>query len=141
MPSPAQGPARDVSSPRLAVASLVIVASVLAAGCQFVPAELRGGELIIMEVANHAGRPATLAVASQGNVGDVVGSAEPAVVPPGQTMTVRFIVPPSGGWAIWANGGELMGEFDLKGKRGNVPMGIDIGQDGQPGWWCKADCP
>ena len=56
-------------------------------------------------------------------------------------MTVRFFVPASGGWAIWANGGELMGEFDLKGKRGNVPMGIDIGQDGQPGWWCKADCP
>ena len=56
-------------------------------------------------------------------------------------MTVRFFVPASGGWAIWANGGELMGEFDLKGKRGNVPMGIDIGRDGQPGWWCKADCP
>ena len=94
-----------------------------------------------MEVANHAGRPATLVVASQGNVANVVGSAEPSVVPPGQTMTVSFFVPPSGQWAIWANGGELMGSGDLKGKRGNVPMGIDIDQNGQPGWWCQADCP
>jgi hypothetical protein len=141
MSSPAPPPARPRIARRISLALLAVVVGAQLAGCQFVPAELRGGELIVMEVENNSGRPAALAVAAQGNIGEVVGSAEPAVVPAGQTMTVRFFVPASGGWAIWANGGELMGEFDLKGKRGNVPMGIDIGQDGQPGWWCKADCP
>jgi hypothetical protein len=140
---PSSGPSRvrpQIPRP-LALAVLGAVASLLVAGCQFVPPQLLGGELIVLEVANHAGRPASLVVAAPGNIGEVMGSVDPAVVPPGQTITVRFFVPPSGEWAIWANGGELMGKHDVGAKRGNVPMGIDIGRDGQPGWWCNADCP
>jgi len=120
---------------------LTLAAAVLVAACQFVPPQLRGSELIVMEVKNGGPGPASLAVAAMGDVREVVGSAEPAVVLPGQTVTVNFFVPNSGQWAIWANGGELMGEPDLRGKRGNVPMGIEIGTDGQPTWWCRADCP
>ena len=46
------------------------------------------------------------------------------------TVKVRFLVPANDQWAIWANGGELMGEFDVGERRGNIPMGIDIGADG-----------
>lgn len=126
---------------RIAFALLAIVATFEAAGCQFVPNEFRGGQLIVMRVANNSGRPASLVVASPGNIGQVVGSAEPAIVPSGQTLNVRFFVPPSGRWAIWANGGELMSDRDVRDKRGNLPMGIDIGADGTPTWWCQADCP
>lgn len=115
--------------------------ALLVGACQFVPPQLRGGELIVMEVANRGAAPAQLAVAASGNVGEVVGSADPSVIPPGRTVTVSFFVPHAGQWAIWANGGELMGERDLRGKRGNVPMGIDIDANGQAGWWCQADCP
>ena len=94
-----------------------------------------------MEVANRGAAPAQLVVATMGNVGDVVGSAEPPVVPGGRTVTVNFLVPHAGQWAIFANGGELMGESDLRGKRGNVPMGIEIDSNGQVGWWCQANCP
>jgi len=62
-----------------------------------------------MEVANRGAAPARLAVAASGNVGEVVGSVDPSVIPPGRTVTVNFFVPHAGQWAIWANGGELMG--------------------------------
>ena len=94
-----------------------------------------------MEVKNGGPRPVELAVASMGNVGEVMGRAEPGVVPPRQTMSVNFFVPTSGQWAIWANGNELMGALDLRGKRGPVPMGIEVDANGGMGWWCKADCP
>ena len=94
-----------------------------------------------MEVSNQSARPATLVVAAPGDVRDVVGSVDPPIVPAHATVTVRFSVPSSGDWAIWANGGELMGSFDLKGRRGNIPMGIDIGADGSSSWWCQGDCP
>jgi hypothetical protein len=126
---------------RLAIALLTLVATFQAAGCEYVPTQFLGGQLIVMQVANKSGRPASLAVASPGNIGQIVGSVEPAIVPSGQTLNVRFSVPPSGRWAIWANGGELMSDIDVRGKRGNVPLGIDIGADGSPSWWCQADCP
>lgn len=118
----------------LAVGGLVI-------GCGVIPTPLLDGQLIVMEVANRSPRPAILVVAASGDQGRIVGSVEPASVPAGQTVTVRFSVPPTGSWAIWANGGELMGESDLKGRRGDVQMGIDIGPDGTPSWWCQANCP
>ena len=120
---------------------LIALLAVLIAGCEYIPAQLRGGELIVMEVANRAGRPATLAVAAPGEIGRVIGSAEPAVIPPGQTVTVNFFVPPSGDWAIWANGGELMGSHDIGRRRGSLPMGIEISADGSPAWWCNTNCP
>jgi hypothetical protein len=120
---------------------LALVVGGLVAGCQMIPAPLLGGDAIVMEVTNGSARLATLVVAEAGDVRKIVGSADPAIVPSGATMKVRFIVPPTGNWAIWANGGELMGDFDVKGRRGNLPMGIDIGADGSPSWWCKDNCP
>jgi hypothetical protein len=85
---------------RLAFALLAIVATFQAAACEVIPSQFRGGQLIVMQVANKSGRPASLVVASPGNIGQIVGSVEPAVVPSGQTLNVRFFVPPSGRWAI-----------------------------------------
>jgi hypothetical protein len=120
---------------------LAFVAGGLVVGCEVIPASLLGGEAIVMDVANQSARPATLAVAAPGAEGTIVGSADPAVVPAHTTVTVRFLVPPTGQWAIWANGGELMGSHDVRGRRGKLPMGIDIGADGSPGWWCQGNCP
>jgi hypothetical protein len=113
----------------------------LVAGCEVIPASLLGGDTIVMDVSNQSARRATLAVAAPGEERKIVGSADPAIVPAHTTVTVRFLVPPAGQWAIWANGGELMGSLDLKGRRGKLPMGIDIGADGSPSWWCQGNCP
>jgi hypothetical protein len=102
---------------------------------------LVGGEAIVMQVANHSPRPVTLAVAAPGDEGRIIGSVDPSIVPAGQTVMVRFLVPPTDHWGIWANGGELMGDYDVNGRRGNIPMGIEVGVDGSPTWWCKANCP
>lgn len=120
---------------------LAIVVGGLAVGCDVLPVVLPGGQQIVMEVANHSPRPATLAVAVHGDVSKIVGSVTPAIIQAGATATVRFTVPPTDDWAIWANDGELMSDLDLHQRRGNIPMGIDIGSDGSPSWWCKADCP
>jgi len=98
------------------------------------------GELIVMDVTNQSPRPATLVVA-RGDRGNVVGSVDPAVIPPRGNATVRFLVPPTGQWAIWANDGELMSDTDVGNQRGSIRMGIDIGPDGSPSWWCERDCP
>jgi hypothetical protein len=120
---------------------LALLYGALVLGCGLMPVPVLNGEVIVMEVANHGAQPATLVVASSGDERKIVGSAEPSIVPAGQTVTVRFVVPPAGHWAIWANGGELMGDRDIGQRRGKLPMGIDIGGDGSPGWWCQANCP
>ena len=121
---------------------LAVLLAGLFAGCGSLPIPQFGGELIVMEVANESARPATLMVAESGPGGKAVGSVDPAVVPPGTTMIVRFVVPPSGSWAIFANGGEMMGHHDLKERRGDIPMGITIDAQGNQGWWCNgANCP
>lgn len=71
----------------------------------------------------------------------VVGSVDPPLVPPGTSVKARFLVPRTGNWAIFANGGEMMGNFDLKQRRGNVPIGIDTVADGSQNWWCQENCP
>ena len=106
----------------------------LIAACGVVPIPMLDGELIVMEVTNQSPRPATLVVAAPGQARQVVGSVDPAVVPAGGSATVRFLVPPTSRWSIWANDGELMGDVDIGNRRGNIPMGIDIGPDGSPSW-------
>jgi hypothetical protein len=120
---------------------LALVVGGLVAGCDVLPVPVLNGELIVMDVANLSPRPARLAVAAPGDESQVVGAVDPAIVPAGRTMKVRFFVPPSGSWAIWANGGELMGDHDIKERRGILPMGIDIGPNGELGWWCNGNCP
>ena len=116
-----------------------VVVAGLVAGCGFVP--MLDGDAIVIEVANHSPRPVPLVVASPGEIGKIVGAANPAIVPPGATITARFSVPRTGSWAIWANGGELIGNLDVNGRRGPLPIGIDIDQNGNPGWWCRENCP
>ena len=104
-----------------------VLASVLVlAGCSLVPPALR---------------PIELVVASPGEIGDVVGSVDPAVVPPFKTVTASFYVPPSAAWAVFADGAELMGSVDVGPRRGELPMGIELEANGSSGWWCRGDCP
>ena len=118
-----------------------LAVGIVIAGCSALPAPFVGGDQIVVEVANRSARPATLSVSAPGDQQRVLGAADPAMVPPGVTMKVRFTVPPQGEWAIWANGGELMGSLDLQGLRGVLPMGIEIGKDGSLSWWCQQACP
>jgi hypothetical protein len=118
-----------------------LVVGVVVAGCSAIPAPFLGGDQIVMDVANRSARPATLSVSAAGDQRVVLGAADPAIVPPGVVMKVRFVVPSTGQWAIWANGGELMSNLDLKGRRGVLPVGIEIDRDGNVSWWCQQDCP
>jgi hypothetical protein len=120
---------------------LTLVIAIWVTGCGVLPVPIGGGDVLVMNVANKGPGPASLVVAMPGDQSRIVGSADPAIIPTGGAALVRFVVPVTGHWSIWANGGELMGDFDLKGQRGNVPIGIDIGADGSPTWWCKANCP
>src|SRR5262245_27632690 len=120
---------------------LALVAGAIVGGCQMLPVPLAGGDLIVMEVRNRSGQPATLVVAAPGTIQDVVGAVDPAVVAAHQTVDVRFFVPSTGWWAIWANGGELMGKADVGARRGAIPMGIEIDAGGVPSWWCGRGCP
>jgi hypothetical protein len=125
-------------SPVRRIAFAIVVGS-LVAGCGFVP--MLDGDAIVIEVANHSPRPVPLVVAAPGEIQKIVGAANPAIVPAGATVTARFSVPRSGSWAIWANGGELIGDLDVKGRRGPLPIGIDIDPNGDPSWWCRDNCP
>ena len=62
-----------------------------------------------------------------------VGVAQPASVPPG-SHRVTFFVPPTDDWAIYANGGELIGPIDVGSHVGVLPIGIVVDRNGQPGW-------
>jgi len=111
------------------------------AACGVLPVPMLDGEVIVMDVTNQSPRPATLVVAAPGQRDKVLGSVDPSVIPARANATVRFLVPKTGQWAIWANDGELMSDTDVGERRGGIPMGIDIGPDGSAGWWCKNDCP
>ena len=116
----------------------------LVAGCDVLPAPILNGDLIVLQVKNGSPRPIPLAVAMPGaRPGEerVVGSVDPPIVPAGATVMARFLVPRTGNWAIFANGGEMMSNFDVNDARGNLPMGIDIAVDGSQSWWCTQDCP
>ena len=121
---------------------LAFVVGGLVAGCDVLPAPpVLNGDMIVLQVTNSSPRPIPLTVAMPGDERRVVGSVDPPVVPPGTTVMARFLVPRTGQWAIFASGGELMGSVDIKGRRGNLPMGIDISRDGSQSWWCQEACP
>jgi hypothetical protein len=71
----------------------------------------------------------------EGDMGQLVGSATPNVVPPGATVKVTFLVPAKGtGWVIFVNppgpiGGPLVGPAEM-----SLPVQILIMEDGQPAW-------
>lgn len=120
---------------------LALVLGGLVAGCGAFPAPMFGGDLIVLQVANASARPVVMSVATPDPDRTVVGSVEPRIVAAGQTVVARFVVPSSGEWAIYAGDDQLIGAGDTKGKRGQLPMGIDIDANGNSSWWCQGDCP
>ena len=120
---------------------LALVVGGMVAGCDVLPVPILNADLIVLQVANNSPRPIPLTVAMPGDERRVVGSVDPPIVPAGKTVMARFFVPSTGSWSIFANGGELIGDMDVKGRRGNLPIGIDIAVDGSQSWWCKENCP
>ena len=65
-----------------------------------------GWRHIVITFENLSARPVTFVVAHDGPVmGELVGTADPASVPPGTTMDVTFGLPPEPGWGIFVNPG------------------------------------
>jgi hypothetical protein len=120
-----------------------LIAGILLVGCELATAPVPAGAIpLVMTVANASPQPARLVVSRSGALGDPVGVAQPDTIPPGTTVKVRFLVPPAGDWAIWVNGGELIGPHDLQRRFGTrADMGIDIDPRGQLSWWCRGNCP
>lgn len=118
----------------------MLTAAQFAVACDAVPQVLRPGSRIwIIPVQNMSGRPAVLAVAKdESPMGDLVGAAQPGVVPAGQTMDVTFTVPPDRqGWAIFVNPspqlGALIGASDVPpGVSGRLPLTISVDEQGNP---------
>ena len=120
---------------------MVISLSVVAFGCAGSPLDFLaapGSRTWIIPVANGSGRPAVLAVAKdEAPMGQAVGRAEPASVPPGATIDVTFTVPAGQGWAIFVNpgpkGGALIISSDVPLHRsGRLPLAISIDAQGNP---------
>lgn len=92
----------------------------------------------IVTVQNDSNRPAVLTVAEdRGTPGRVVGSVEPASVPPRTSMEVAIRVPPGEGWAVFVNPGPNLGPLILAqdvppNAAGDLPLTIFVAEDGSP---------
>jgi hypothetical protein len=130
----------------LALALLAAVVAACLPGGQMSGAQMPvGSRQLIITVTNDSPVPVPVEVAETGlggtgggtgqQVGRAhwVGVAQPASVPPG-SHRVTFVVPPTNGWAIYANGGELIGPLDVGSHVGVLPIGIVVDRNGQPGW-------
>ena len=112
------------------LAAALIVAALTTSGCLPGPHAPAGSRQLVITVTNDSSAPATLEVAPMGlggagrPIGQArwVGVAQPASLPPG-TQAVTFFVPPGSDWAIYANGGELMGSRDVGSHIGVLPIG------------------
>lgn len=97
-----------------------------------------GSRIWVIPVANESNLPAVLAVAKfEGPMGEAVGRADPATVPPGATIDVTFTVPAGQGWAIFVNpgpnGGALITSSDVPLHRnGRLPLTISVDAQGNP---------
>ena len=139
---------RSARKPALPVAAAFILATLATSGCLPGPAMAPGSRQLIITVRNDSLVPATLEVAPMG-LGGVglpigqarwVGVAQPASVPRG-VHAVTFFVPPGRDWAIYANGGELIGPVDVGSHTGALPIEIVIDRNGDPGWTSPGDWP
>ena len=131
-----------------AVALLAVTLGACLPGVQM-PA---GSRQLVIAVTNDSPVPVPVEVAPMGLVGTGggtgqqvgrgrwIGLAQPALVPPG-THRVTFVVPPTRGWAIYANGGELIGPSDVGSHVGVLPIGIVIDPDGHPAWTSPGNWP
>lgn len=125
---------------RLAVSVLMLLVASASMACDAVPQVLHPGSRVwVIPVQNGSGGPAVLAVAKdESPMGDLVGTAQPAVVPAGETVDVTFTVPPEPrGWAIFVNPtpqlGALISAADVPpGVSGKLPLTISVDQQGNP---------
>ena len=122
------------------ISGIALFVALVAMACDAVPQVLHPGSRVwIIPVDNMSGRPAVLAVAKDGSpMGDIVGTAQPAVVPAHQKVDVIFTVPPDRqGWAIFVNPsptlGALIGASDVPpGASGRLPLSISVDDAGNP---------
>lgn len=102
------------------------------------PAIPAGARQWIITVQNLSAAPVTLLVAEDTMpVGELVGTADPARVPPKTTMDVTFTVPPGQTWAIFVNPSPERGPLILASDvpphaTGRLPVSIGVGVDGEP---------
>ena len=137
--------ARQATAP---YAAMLVVATLATSGCLPGPYVPPGSRQLIITVKNDRLVPATLEVAPMGlgglgrPIGQArgVGVAQPASVPRGE-QAVTFVVPPSSDWAIYANGGELIGPLDVGSHVGVLPIEIVIDRSGDPGWASPGNWP
>jgi hypothetical protein len=103
-------------------------------GPAFMPS---GSRQLVVSVENDSERQALLFVAQdEGTMGELVGTAAPAMLPAGMTSGVVFTVPPGQGWAIFVNpttgSGPLVVAHDVpEDASGQMPFTIMI-VDGVP---------
>lgn len=137
--------ARQAAAP---LAAKLIVAALATSGCLPGAHAPAGSRQLVITVTNDSPVPAILEVAPMGlgglgrPIGQArwVGVAQPASVPRGK-QAVTFFVPPSSDWAIYANGGELIGPQDVGSHVGVLPIGIVIDRNGEPGWTSPGTWP
>ena len=130
-----------MTSRHASVLCLIAVLAMTTTACGVVPGNLLnpGARVWVIPVQNGSGQPAVLAVAKdESPMGDLVGAAQPAVVPAGQTIDVTFTVPADRqGWAIFVNPGPNHGPLitapDVPPEvSGRLPLSIFIGPNGEP---------
>jgi hypothetical protein len=134
------------------VGPAAVFLAVVAFGCAGAPLDFLvapGSRVWIIPVTNDSNRPAVLAVAKDEHpMGDAVGRAEPATVPPGANFDVRFTVPAGQGWAIFVNPGADRGALVVwsdvpPDRNGRLPLAIaidaqgnpSVSAPGEPGWF------
>ena len=125
---------------RVSIGSLVVTVALVIGACDVAAQIPRPGSRVwVIPVQNLAGRPAVLAVAEdESPMGDLVGTAQPGIVPAGQTVDVTFTVPAEQqGWAIFVNPtpnvGALIGSRDVPpGVSGRLPLTIMVDAQGNP---------
>jgi hypothetical protein len=126
--------------PSIWIGNMVLALVLVTTACEYVPQALHPGPRVwIIPVENMSGRPAVLAVAKDGSpMGELVGTAQPAVVPAGQTIDVTFTVPTDRqGWAIFVNPSPTLGALitasDVPpGVSGRLPLTVNVDQQGSP---------
>jgi hypothetical protein len=125
---------------RVLIAGIALTIAIVLIACDAVPQVLHPGTRVwIIPVQNMSGRPAVLAVAEDGSpMGKIVGTAQPAIVPAGQTVDVTFTVPSTRqGWAVFVNPTPNIGALITAGDvplaaSGRLPLLIMVDEQGSP---------
>lgn len=123
------------------LAALALGATMALAACSdaqvdaFLQPDLRQ---LVITIRNDSPRAAVIFVAGGIKpIGPAVGTVEPATVPSGETIAVRFGVPHDGPWAIFVNPGPDVGPVllasDLPPERTDMWPQISITERGWPG--------